>query len=196
MDKTKSDKVLRRKRRIKLIIKPEEVLPRSKMLEVYMGTKGNSNLSHCDGVSGRSFSPAMAPSRVIKAQHSNAIIAQNKTEIIKKYSNQALTKENFRMYLEMPKPSKSGLLPKPLLINQYSQSNSKNLSPLRLVTRPSIIKERNFKNIKENFKLDLYSFRKILGEAPSWTYREEIPHTTERKIKKSRKESFELKGWD
>ncbi|OMJ75647.1 hypothetical protein SteCoe_25171 [Stentor coeruleus] len=196
MDKTKSDKVLKRKRRIKLVIKPDEVFPKSKMLENYIALKGKSNLSHNDRVSGRSLSPAMAPSRIIKAQHSNAIIAQNKTEIIKKYSNQALTKENFRMHLEMPRPSKSGLLPKPLNINQYSQSNSKNLSPLRLVTRPSVIKERNFKSIKENFNIDLNSFRKILGEAPSWTNREEIPYTTERKIKKSRKVSFELKGWD
>ncbi|OMJ69280.1 hypothetical protein SteCoe_33036 [Stentor coeruleus] len=196
MDKAKSDKVLNHKRRIKLLIKPDEGLQRSKILEVYMGTKGSSNISHCDGVSGRSFSPAMAPSRIIKAQHLNAIVGQNKTVIIKKYSNQALTKENFRMYLEIPKPSKSGLLPKPLLINQYSHSNSKNLSPLQLVTKSNIIKERNFKGIKENFKLNLSSFRKILGEAPSWTYREQIPNNTERKIKKSRKASFELKGWD
>jgi hypothetical protein len=138
----------------------------------------------------------MVPSRIIRTKYTNTILPEKSVSNIKN-----LTKK--MSFMNSMKACYTELLKGPSFRDtktysklHFSQSNSKTLSPTRLKSQITKLGEKNLPIIKNNFRLDLMSFRKLLGDAPSWTYREELPNTIERKIKKPKKMSIELKGWD
>ncbi|OMJ78837.1 hypothetical protein SteCoe_21281 [Stentor coeruleus] len=196
MEKIKSVKFIKKRRRIKLVIKPSESPLYIKAYEEYPKSRPCYNVSRCGSTIKKSPSPSMTQSRIIRVKYTNPLLPEKSVSNVKKdINNICLTNTIKACYTEFSKgPSFRNT--KTLKKLYFSQTNSKAISPTRLKFQTKKIIEKKLPIIKSNFRLDLTSFRKLIREAPSWTYREEIPHTIERKIKKLKEKSIELKGWD
>ncbi|OMJ80807.1 hypothetical protein SteCoe_18862 [Stentor coeruleus] len=196
MEKIKSDKVLKKRRKIKLAIKPSESPIYIKAYGELTKCKPSCNVSRCESADKRSHSPSMIPSRIIRSKYSKNLFPEKSANSIKIHTQKNCLMDTIKAcYTELSKgPSFRNT--KTLYKLQFSQTNSKTLSPTRLKSQTTKLDDKVLPKIKSNFRLDLTSFRKLLGEAPSWTHRKEIPNTIVKKTKKPKKSSIELKGWD
>lgn len=196
MDKTKSDKIFRRKRRIRLIVRPSDETSRSKGYEKIIRKTLSNNALQYESIPRVYVSPCAVKVFLVNGKGANGSISQKTADCMKKHVMQAGKKDNNRSYVKMPQIYKNGAGSKPKYASPVTQMNSRKISPLRLVARRSFINERVAKNLRLNFGIDLND----TVEDPSWTCREKAVDATyikkTKKAKKVTKNTYDLNGWD